>query len=190
MSIVRRLGRRILKRVGGSGSADGPSTSPAPPPSAAVRDPQELSDDPVVIADLWAIRAAIEPTDRPILINHWATWCDGCVAELPDLVKLHARYGDKVRFLGISWETFQASQPHDKLAEHIQAFCEEQGVTWQTLMVTDAPDDLFAGLELKVRTIPQTVLVTADGDEVFRCEEPLHDDALTKLGEALAAATA
>lgn len=44
-----------------------------------------------------------DPKDpRPLLINFWATWCDGCREEFPDLVKIDNDYRDKVNFISIS----------------------------------------------------------------------------------------
>ncbi len=34
-----------------------------------------------------------------IIINHWATWCPPCIAEMPSLVALHEDYGEKVKFI-------------------------------------------------------------------------------------------
>ena len=40
---------------------------------------------------------------RPLLVNFWATWCDPCRAEFPDLVKIDADYGaKKLNFVAIS----------------------------------------------------------------------------------------
>jgi thiol-disulfide isomerase/thioredoxin len=40
---------------------------------------------------------------RPLLLNFWATWCDPCREEFPDLVKLDADYKDKaLNFIAIS----------------------------------------------------------------------------------------
>src|SRR5258707_2977419 len=37
-----------------------------------------------------------DPKDtRPLLINFWATWCDSCREEFPDLVKIDADYRAK-----------------------------------------------------------------------------------------------
>ena len=32
---------------------------------------------------------------RPLLINFWATWCDPCREEFPDLVNIQAAYGNR-----------------------------------------------------------------------------------------------
>jgi thiol-disulfide isomerase/thioredoxin len=40
---------------------------------------------------------------RPLLINFWATWCDPCREEFPDLVKLDKDYRNKgLNFIAIS----------------------------------------------------------------------------------------
>jgi thiol-disulfide isomerase/thioredoxin len=39
---------------------------------------------------------------KPLLINFWATWCEPCKAEFPDLVAIDADYRDKIDFITIS----------------------------------------------------------------------------------------
>ena len=45
-----------------------------------------------------------DPKDtRPLLINFWATWCDPCRDEFPDLVRLDADYRNKgLNFISVS----------------------------------------------------------------------------------------
>jgi thiol-disulfide isomerase/thioredoxin len=45
-----------------------------------------------------------DPKDtRPMLINFWATWCDGCREEFPDLVKIDSDYRAKgLNFVSVS----------------------------------------------------------------------------------------
>ena len=41
--------------------------------------------------------------ERPLLVNYWATWCDPCRDEFPDLVKIDAQYRAKgLDFIAIS----------------------------------------------------------------------------------------
>lgn len=40
---------------------------------------------------------------RPLLVNFWATWCDPCREEFPDLVKIDAQYRERgLDFISIS----------------------------------------------------------------------------------------
>ena len=48
------------------------------------------------------LKTAIKPNGKPLLVNFWATWCDPCREEFPDLVKLGADYKDKIDFITIS----------------------------------------------------------------------------------------
>ena len=38
---------------------------------------------------------------KPLYINVFATWCPPCRIELPEIVRSHSRYKDRVTFLGI-----------------------------------------------------------------------------------------
>jgi thiol-disulfide isomerase/thioredoxin len=35
-------------------------------------------------------------------MNFWTTWCSACVGEMPELVALKDKYGDKLAILGVS----------------------------------------------------------------------------------------
>jgi thiol-disulfide isomerase/thioredoxin len=48
---------------------------------------------PLKTDDLKALLA--KPKDKPLLVNFWATWCDPCRDEFPDLVKIDAQYRPK-----------------------------------------------------------------------------------------------
>jgi thiol-disulfide isomerase/thioredoxin len=52
--------------------------------------------------DSTGLRKALTPSKKPLLVNFWATWCDPCRDEFPDLVKLDADYKGKIDFITIS----------------------------------------------------------------------------------------
>lgn len=52
--------------------------------------------------DIDGLKALIKPKGKPLLINFWATWCDPCREEFPDLVKIDAAYRGKVDLVTVS----------------------------------------------------------------------------------------
>jgi len=41
-------------------------------------------------------------SDKPLVINFFASWCPNCIAEMPDFERVHANADGRVAFLGIS----------------------------------------------------------------------------------------
>ncbi|MBN1334667.1 MAG: TlpA family protein disulfide reductase [Deltaproteobacteria bacterium] len=148
-----------------------------PPPRKAA--PDTLGH--ATLAGLDALREALTPRDRPLVVNHWATWCEGCVVELPLLVELHDRCCGQVDFLGISWDRFMASGSPLQTLQRIDATCDRLGVGWRTLVYTGAPADLFGGLALGTETIPQTALILPGGRVAWSREVPLEPEDLADL---------
>lgn len=56
----------------------------------------------VLKVDAAGLKKIIRPTNRPMVINFWATWCDPCRDEFPELVKLHQKYRAQVDFITVS----------------------------------------------------------------------------------------
>ena len=52
--------------------------------------------------DAAALKNLLKPNGKPLLINFWATWCDPCREEFPDLVKIGADYKDRIDLITIS----------------------------------------------------------------------------------------
>ncbi len=55
---------------------------------------------------------------RPTVVNFWAPWCAPCKEELPELRAVAKRYGDAVRFVGVSVETEDTASVTAAIAEH------------------------------------------------------------------------
>lgn len=57
--------------------------------------------DPLQPTDPAAIEALLAGSERPVLLNVWASWCGPCRSEAPLLRTANAEFGDSVLFLGV-----------------------------------------------------------------------------------------
>jgi thiol-disulfide isomerase/thioredoxin len=91
----------------------------------------------------------------PVVVNFWASWCPACVAELPTLAEAHARYGDRVAFLGMNMQEVDLAAAMSLAAE--------SGITYPLAHDPDGAIFLgFGGLAM-----PTTVFLGADGSVVL-----------------------
>lgn len=131
---------------------------PAPPPAPTHPD--------CYPSDLDAVRTLMVPAGRPRIVNHWATWCHPCVDELPRLVQLATRLAGAADVVGISWDRFENPAAPEQVAQEVAAFAGRHGVPYPTAVFSGDPDQLFDGLGLEFRLIPQTFVLAADGTVV------------------------
>lgn len=83
--------------------AQKPKTKSVKPKSQTVKmPPKQIVSVKVTQIDEIGLKTAIKTNGKPLLINFWATWCEPCREEFPDLVKLDADYKGKIDFITIS----------------------------------------------------------------------------------------
>jgi thiol-disulfide isomerase/thioredoxin len=78
--------------LGGICSAQSPSR----------RSPKIEAGPKVTQIDIEGLKPLLKPSGKPLLINFWATWCDPCREEFPDLVKIGNEFRTKVDFITVS----------------------------------------------------------------------------------------
>ena len=74
------------------------------------------------------LRSIENASGSVVLVNAWATWCQPCVEEFPDIMAMHQKYKDqglKIIFISADFET----QTNNALA-----FLKEQGVDFPTYL--------------------------------------------------------
>lgn len=136
-------------------------------------------DNPVsaTLADLSTVQAQIAARrGRVLLVNHFATWCSGCVDEMPHLVALR-REMPEVEFLGVCWELFMHDATPKEAVARLDAFAAEQGMDFPILIYTGEPDAIIRACGIETGTIPHTVVYDSQGHVVIRVENPLEGEA-------------
>ncbi len=128
-----------------------------------------------VPVSLEELQTALKPEGRPVVEHHWASWCTGCLEELPLVRQLAADLGDSADVVTVSWDRFQDDRELqatlDDVARHMQG---EPSVP--SLVFTGESDALFAALNLTSHQVPQTRVLDADGGVLRVFHGPLDAD--------------
>ena len=86
---------------------------------------------------------------KPVLVNFWATWCDSCRVEMPELENLFRRSGGKFSVIGVSMDEDAAAVP---------PFIKEHKLTFPILIADRKVSAAYA-----VRSLPVAYLIDAEG---------------------------
>ncbi len=103
-----------------------------------------------------------------VVLDAWSTSCQPCMKEFPNLVKLHARFGDKgVACMSLSCD-YQGikNKPPEYYRERVLKFLEKQGAGFQNLLASDPAEELYEKMELA--SIPAVFVYGRDGKLVKR----------------------
>src|SRR6266699_6196418 len=136
--------------------------SRAAKPSSAVR----ASLPAVTEIDADALKALLKrESQRPLLVNFWATWCDPCRDEFPDLVMIDQKYRPRdLDFVAISLDDLK------DINTEVPKFLREMHATMPVFLlnVSDPEpaikivDSQWAG------SLPATFLYNAQGQIVYK----------------------
>jgi thiol-disulfide isomerase/thioredoxin len=147
-------------------------TSPKAAPAGAVT--TAGSEDKAVVVsqvreiDFEGLKKILErdPNDtRPLLINFWATWCDPCREEFPDLVKLDVDYSAKrLNFVAVSLDDVA------ELKTGVPKFLKEMKATMPAVLLNvNDPEPAIHAVDAKWDgQLPATFLYDRDGKVVFK----------------------
>lgn len=146
------------------------ASSPINPATYVTSLPKIGNPVPVFALPRYPDRKTISISDykgKPIFINFWASWCDPCKQETPDLVKAYAQYGKTVNFVGVNLTSADSVVDAKK-------FIHQYGIKYTVLLdvagnvakqygIVGIPTSVFVNREGEITTIymgaipPQTL---------------------------------
>src|SRR6266436_1925265 len=145
-----RYWKVIFLLIAGAAFLLGGSTSRATDSRIAAPDWQlsDVEGKPVKLSDF---------KGKVVILDFWATWCPPCRAEVPDFVRLQAKYRDKgLSVVGLSLDA--------EGAKVVRPFAEEYNVNYVMLIANDETTRSFGG----VVGIPTTFVLDRTGKIVSK----------------------
>ena len=110
------------------------------------------------------------PANRYVLVDFWATWCDGCVEALPKLVELYAKYHDK------GLEIYGMSADPKGRYESWKACLAENNLTWVNVCdFSGGRKDAKARYDYALNAFPTTLLIDGQTGVIIARGKPIEE---------------
>jgi len=119
---------------------------------------------------------------KVVLINFWATWCDPCRIEIPWLIEMQQKYGDKgFTVLGVAMDEEGKSEVAPFVAkERFNVNGQKLPMSYPVLLGNDAMADKFGGL----LGYPTSILISRDGKQIKRITGLISYEEISKAVES------
>jgi peroxiredoxin len=112
------------------------------------------------------------------LLNFWATWCGPCRKEIPALVALQKRFGDRgLEIIGIATD-----EPDTKT---VKRFAKQYRINYPLLMDNNHAGDIARHLGFNLIGLPASVLIDDQGNIASRHLGPIEPRKVRKAVEKL-----
>ena len=133
-----------------------------------------------------SLKKLLQPNGKPLLMNFWATWCEPCREEFPDLVKIDNAYKDRIGFITISLDDLA------EIKRDVPKFLVEMKAEMPAYLLKTADENAAIALVTKDWTggLPFTILFDASGKPAYFRQGKIKIDTLdAELAKVLPAPT-
>jgi thiol-disulfide isomerase/thioredoxin len=130
----------------------------------------------VEVVDGVGLKNVLKPNGKPLLVNFWATWCDPCRDEFPDLVKISNDYSGKIDFITVSLDDF------DDLKVAVPSFLAKMKAKMPAyLLKTDDEETLIGEISSDWQGgLPFTLLYNSEGKITYTRQGTIKAEILRK----------
>lgn len=106
--------------------------------------PSVTSGNAVVIDSRQLMDVLRDARGRVVVLNFWATWCQPCVTEMPELVRFAGTYGPK----GVAFISVSVDHP-DTVDERVRPFLQQHNLPFGVYVLSDrSPDAVSKALNV------------------------------------------
>ena len=119
---------------------------------------------------------------KVVLVNFWATWCEPCKIEIPELIQLQQKYESKgFTILGVAMDDEGKSvvSPFVQTKRYDMGGGQQSAMNYPILLGNDEIANKFGGL----LGYPTTVLFNKDGKEIKRTTGAIAYEEYAKIIE-------
>lgn len=144
--------RRAIPVFLAAGIAIAPVSAGAPPAGVDARTPSAHRMAPDFSrTDLDHREIRLESyRGKVVLLNFWATWCEPCIAEIPEFAQWQRKYAGRLQVLGVSM---------DDDAAPVRTAYRKYGLNYPVVMGDEKLGELYG----RVLGLPMTFLIDPDG---------------------------
>lgn len=118
-------------------------------------------------------RALSDWRGKLLLVNFWATWCTPCLHEIPMLVRFQQQYGDR---------GLQVIGPAVDDPDPVRTAVVPLRINYP-VMIGDGAADGMAALGDTLGALPYSVLISSDGEVLYRKHGEFSQEELQALVE-------
>ena len=124
--------------------------------------------------DASGLKDLLKPNGKPLLINFWATWCEPCREEFPELVKIGRDYKGKIDLITVSLDDVS------EINGDVPEFLEQMKSESPGYLLHTPDEDAAIGLVSKdwQGALPFTILFNAQGETIYSKQGKFQSDVL------------
>ena len=131
--------------------------------------------------DASGLKDLLKPNGKPLLINFWATWCEPCREEFPELVKIGADYKGKIDLITVSLDDLS------EISGDVPEFLQQMKSESPGYLLKTPDEDAAIGVVSKdwQGALPFTILFNAQGETIYSKQGKFKPDVLVTEIEKL-----